>query len=117
MEDTVTYPCEVREVFSGDDLIVLVDLGFEGLYKRQRVRLHGVDTPNAVGAGNDTEAGRIRKEVRSLTRGRKAQLTIISRNSNSWVVALVVEADPEVGGTINLNEYLREKGYIFPAKR
>lgn len=112
-----TYPCEVREVFSGDDLIVLVDLGVENLFKRQRVRLHGVDTPNAVGAGNDTEAGQVRKEVRSMTRGRRGQLTVVSRNNSSWVGVLVIEAGPEVNGTVNLNEYLIGKGYVFTGRK
>ena len=50
-EERNTYDAEVREVFSGDDLVVLVDLGVESLWKRQRVRLAGGDTPNAISAG------------------------------------------------------------------
>ncbi len=107
---TVEYACEVREVFSGDDLIAMVDLGTENLWKRQRIRLSGVDTPPAINATGDTEAGQIRTMVRNLVRLRKARLQIISRNSNSWVVILIVET-PE--GTVNVNDLLISKGYEF----
>lgn len=107
------FPCEVREVFSGDDLVVMVDLGIENLWKRQRIRLAGVDTPNAVGAPDDTEAGRIRKEIRTMTRGRRGVITVISRNLNSWVCSLVVEATGTPDGVVCVNDWLIGKGYVF----
>lgn len=107
------YPCDVREVFSGDDLIALVDLGVENLWKRQRIRLSGVDTPPAISATGDTEAGQIRSHVRMLTRGKKGTITVVSRNANSWVVVLVVDT-PE--GPVNVNDLLIARGYQFKAK-
>lgn len=104
------YACEVREVFSGDDLVVLIDLGVEGLWKRQRVRLHGVDTPNAVKAGEDTEAGKVRRRVRQIARGKRGIFTVVSRNMNSWVGTLEVESP---SGAIDLNAMLIAEGYIF----
>ena len=104
------YACEVREVFSGDDLIAMVDLGVENLWKRQRIRLSGVDTPPAINATGNTEAGQIRNFVRSLARGKKAQIAVISKNTNSWVVNLTVET-PE--GPANVNEILISRGYEF----
>lgn len=112
-DKTEQYPCEVREVFSGDDLVVFVDLGVEGLWKRQRIRLAGVDTPNAVGAPEDTEAGKVRKEVRLLARGRRGVLTVVSRNMNSWVCTLVVEASQVKEGAVCVNDWLIAKGYVF----
>jgi hypothetical protein len=108
------YACEVKEVFSGDDLVVMVDLGVENLFRKQRVRLSGVDTPNAVGAGETTAAGIIRREIRMLAIRKKAKLTIVSRNTNSWVVVLIVET-PE--GPVNVNERLIAQGYEYKAKR
>lgn len=110
----VKYDCEVREVFSGDDLVVMVDLGVENLWKRQRVRLAGVDTPNAVNAREDTQAGEIRREVRALARNKKGQLTIVSRNSNSWVVQLTVTTPV---GPVDVNKMLIDKGYEFKASK
>jgi len=106
----VVYTCEVREVFSGDDLIALVDLGVENLWKRQRLRLSGVDTPPAINANGDTEAGKLRSYVRMLVRGKKAQITVVSRNTNSWVVVLVVETHE---GSVNVNDLLVSRGYEF----
>lgn len=108
------YPCEVREVFSGDDLIVLIDLGVEGLFKRQRIRLSGVDTPNAVKAREDTTAGAIRREVRMLTRGKKGQISIVSRNASSWVVHLKVETPT---GVVDVNQWLIDQGYEYKVKQ
>lgn len=110
MSATTEYVCEVREVFSGDDLIALVDLGVENLWKRQRIRLSGVDTPPAINATGDTEAGQLRSYVRALTRGRKGKMTVINRNANSWVVILSVDT-PE--GEVNINELLISRGYQF----
>lgn len=110
---TNEFSCEVREVFSGDDLIVYIDLGVENLLKRQRVRLSGVDTPPAISARGETEAGQIRTYVRMLTRGKKARLVVIARNANSWVCQLFVTA-PE--GEVSINELLIAKGYKFEKK-
>lgn len=107
------YACEVREVFSGDDLIALVDLEVEGLWKRQRIRLSGVDTPPAINATGNTEAGQIRSHVRLLTRSRKGTITVVTRNANSWVVVLVVET---AEGPVNVNDLLIARGYQFKAK-
>lgn len=108
------FACEVREVYSGDDLVAMVDLGVLNLYQKTRIRLHGVDTPNAIQATEDTPAGAVRREIRMLTRGKKATLTIVSKNTSSWVVVLVVETPT---GPVNVNEYLLRQGYEFKAKR
>lgn len=109
-EDQESFRAEVREVFSGDDLVVMVDLRVEGLWKRQRVRLAGVDTPNAIGAGTDTEAGKVRTYVRDLVRQREVRIDIVNRVSSSWVVVLHVETPT---GLLNLNEDLIRKGFKF----
>lgn len=110
MADRTEYQCEVKEVYSGDDLIVHLDLEIEGLWKRQRVRLHGVDTPNGVRATPDSEAGKVRAEIRAMTRNRKAVIRVISRGTTSWIVILVVETP---AGPKDINDYLIEKGYRF----
>lgn len=104
------YQCEIREVFSGDDLIALVDLGVENLFKKQRIRLHEVDTPNAINAKGDTEGGQIRSEIRQMVRGRRSVIKVISRNASSWIVELSVTT-PD--GVVNINELLSGRGYTF----
>lgn len=110
MEEAQTYDAEVREVFSGDDLVLMVDLRVEDLWKRQRVRLAGVDTPNAISAGADTEAGKVRSYVRSLVKGKRVQIAVKTRSANSWVVELYVDTP---SGLLNVNEDLISKGFKF----
>lgn len=115
-DDCETYPCLVVDVFSGDDLVAMVDLKVEGLWKKQRIRLFGVDTPNAVGMGDDTEAGGVRRQVRALARNRRGVLRVHAKNHTSWICSLIIEADASHGGTIDLNEWLRTRGYIYNRK-
>lgn len=110
MPEQTEFTCEVKSVFSGDDLVVLVDLGIEDLWKRRRVRLKGVDTPDAVRQSANTEAGRIRDEVRLLVKNKRGKLQVIDKNSASWVVVLTVDTP---AGPVNVNDYLIQKGYRF----
>lgn len=106
-----TLKAEVVQVFSADDLIVLVDLGVEDLFKKQRVRLHGVDAPNAVRSGPETTAGKLRSYVKSLCKGRTLKLEIKSRGVSSWVVVAWIIDD--AGLEKNLNEDLMAQGFAY----
>lgn len=108
------YNARVMEVFSGDDLMLLVDLGVENLFKKQRVRLHGVDTPSAIYAAADTDAGRIRNYVKSLTRDKPVTVHIHSRTRNSWVGVVIVSTGAEL---LNLNDDLISKGFVFKPEK
>lgn len=109
-EERTKYSAEVKDVFSGDDLVLYVALGVDDLYKRKRVRLHGVDTPNAVGQGPDTEAGKIRNFVMSLLQRRTLTLTVVSLMRTGWIGVVEVET-PQ--GLLNLNEILIGMGFKF----
>lgn len=114
MSDKRVYEAEVVDVFSGDDLIAMVDLGVEDLHKKQRIRLHGVDTPNAVGAADSTEAGKARGYVKHRCHRRKVRLTVISKNVSSWVAVVEVLGD---GEPYNINEDLIAQGYAYKRER
>jgi hypothetical protein len=104
------FPARVVEVFSADDLILMVDLGIAELHLRQRVRLHGVDAPSAINAGADTEAGRLRNQVRALSRERPATLRLLSKVGASWVGVVTLHTRE---GEVNLNELLIAQGYRY----
>jgi hypothetical protein len=104
------FRAEVRDVFSGDDLILFIDLGIGDLYMRKRFRLHGVDTPNAIGAGPDTEAGRLRSFVYDTLKRKELKVTVISRAANSLVGIVEIESP---NGNVILNDVLIDKGYRF----
>lgn len=108
------YNAKVEEVFSGDDLVLMIDLATENLFLRQRVRLHGVATPSAVNASPDTEAGKLRSYVRNLTRDRPARLRVLSRIGGSWVGILIISTRD---GDINLNDELIAQGFQFKREK
>ena len=108
IEITKCYQAKVEEVHSGDDLILMVELGHDSLFKRVRARLMGVDTPDAYKADPSTNAGRIRDKVKSLTRDKKCIVQVDSYRRGGWIVTLLVvekEDDP-----FNLNEFLKSQG-------
>lgn len=109
------YIGEVVEVFSGDDLVVLIDLGVDDLYKKKRVRLYGVDTPNAVGQNISSPAGQIRSYVRQLCKGKKVRMAVVTESLRSWVARVEVETSP--GTFYCVNDDLISKGYKFNRER
>lgn len=114
MADGRMYDARVEEVHSGDDLVLLVNLGVDGLYKRVRTRLYGVDVPNAYRACADTEAGEVRDEVRRVTTGRPCKIQVITQGRGGWVVILFVLSGD--GTQTNVNEVLIGRGYVYRGK-
>jgi len=112
---TPCYQAEVLEVHSGDDLMLLVNIGIDSLYKKVRVRLQGVDTPDAYKAGVDTEAGKVRDRVSTLIKGKKCYIQAHSQSpgKGGWVVTLYLEPSMK---TETLNEILCQEGYVFGGK-
>ncbi len=110
------FQCDVIEVHSGDDLICLVDLNIDGLYKKTRVRLAGVDTPDAYQQSIDTPAGQVRETVRKLTAGKPCQIDVHSQARGGWVVTLWIE-ETDNDKLTNLNETLVKEGFIFKGKK
>jgi len=108
---TPSYYCEVREVISGDDLILLVDLNIDDLYKRVRARLMGVDTPSAYKQDEDAEAGRVRGEVRKMTRNRRCRINVYSQGRGGWLVTLFI-VHPD-NTEVEINKVLRDMGFVY----
>lgn len=104
------YEVEVEEVYSGDDLVLMVDLGVDGLHKRVRARLKGVDTPSAFKAPKDTEAGSVRDTIRSLVRRGKCAIQLHAEGRGGWLVTLFVDNG---GERLNVNQMMIDKGYVF----
>lgn len=105
-----TFEVTVEEVYSGDDLILMVDLGVGGLFKRVRARLAGVDTPSAFKAARGTEAGEVRQLLRSTVAKGKCSIELHSEGKGGWLVTLFVNTN---GHEMNINSMLAERGYVF----
>jgi hypothetical protein len=108
------YEARVEEVHSGDDFILLVDLGIDGLFKKVRARLFGVDAPNAYRARPDSEAGRIRDEVRALV-GSRCVIELVSTGKGGWIVTLLYH--DTAGVTRALNQLLQARGYVYTPQK
>jgi hypothetical protein len=108
--ETRRFIAEVEEVHSGDDLVLMVDLGIDNLFKKVRARLHGVDTPDAYKLDSDTDAGKIRDKVKEMVKGRSCCIELHAMRRGGWIVTLLVRDKAEY---ININEVLRELGFVF----
>lgn len=112
MNDRHLYDVTVEEVHSGDDLMLLVNLGIDNLFKKVRARLHGVDAPNAYRAKPDTEAGQVRDEVKKMIQGARCQVQVVSQGKGGWIVILFIHP-PEGRTSVSLNDLLISRGYVF----
>lgn len=116
MSQEKTFSVDVLEIHSGDDLILMVDLGVDGLHKRVRARLKGVDTPSAFKATKDTEAGAARDMLRELTSGKRCWIELSAAGKGGWIVTLFTEN--RVTGTVtNVNDTLISHGYVYVGRQ
>jgi len=112
-EEDRVYTGQVVEVHSGDDIIAMLDLGHDGLYKRTRIRLSKVDTPDAYREDIGTEAGKVREDVRSLVAGRNCLITVHSIRKSGWICTVDILKGKNSNSTVNLNEHLIGLGYLY----
>ena len=110
MAERRTFEVTVEDVYSGDDLVLMVDLGVSGLYKKVRARLVGVDTPSAFQAAKHTEAGKVRDLVKTSVGRGKCSIELHSEGKGGWLVTLFVNTN---GHELNINSMLAERGYVF----
>lgn len=112
------YAGTVVEVSSADDLWVNVDICFDNLLKKQRVRLSGVDAPRVTKEANDIVADSLRSYVRQLCmkpdddfKPRQVRVHLLERRNASWIVRLEVRLP---NGTLHdLNQDLIDRGYAY----
>lgn len=102
--------CRIEQVHSGDDLLAMVDLGIDGLHKRTRLRLRGVDTPDAYKEKADSRAGGVREQVRRMVLNKTCDITVHAEGKGGWIVTLHFE---DQGEPLCLNDLLMEMGYVY----
>lgn len=110
-----SYRVRIEHVKSGDDLIGLVDLGVDSLHKQVRLRLRGVDAPNAHLAASTTEAGRVRDFVRQHSMGKECSILVHNMGKGGWVVTLLAKK-PD-GEVVNVNSLLVDEGYVYSPEK
>jgi len=104
----------VNEVHSGDDLIVTVDLGVAGLFKKVRARLKGVDVPSAHRLTKDTEAGKLRDELKEIIKKGNCRILLHNELKGGWLITLYVSIVDSTE-SIDVNKYFMDKGYVYSA--
>jgi len=109
------YKVVVEEVHSGDDLILMVDIGVDGLHKRVRARLKGVDTPSAFKAKCGTEAGEVRSTLKGMLAAGQCSIYLHSIGKGGWMVTLFVT--DSTGSRTNVNDFLISRGYVYTAAK
>lgn len=114
-QDQKLYEVEVEEVHSGDDLVLMVNLGVDGLFKRVRARLKGVDTPSAFRAAKDTEAGEVRDTLKALVARGRCSIELHSHGKGGWLVTLYISTKDDQ--RLNANELMMAKGYVYRGKQ
>ena len=104
------YACEVKRVVDGDTIDVVLDLGFDILYK-SRVRLYGIDTPESRTRNLDEKArgkmaGAFLKDA--IEKGEKVVIQTKLKDSRGKFGRVL--GDVIVDG-VNINKALVENNY------
>ena len=93
-----TYKVDVTRVVDGDTVDVDVDLGFGMIYKKQRVRLKGIDTPES--RTRDLEEkfyGLLSKQfLKDILEGREVQLVSHDKGKFGRILGELFHSDNEV---------------------
>jgi len=102
------YRAYVTKVYDGDTITVDIDLGFGVLFKNQKIRLHGINTPEI--RGEFKEDG---KKVRDLVRQRILEKWVTIKTYRDkkgkygrWL-AVVYELEVDE----SINEWLLSEGH------
>lgn len=106
----------VKNIYSADDLILMLDLGHDGLYRLTRCRLVGVDAPSTFNSKNE-EAVNLKNFVsKALNLSSESFIEVSSYLTNSWLVVLYTK-DPKTQAFVSLNQVLINNGYVFKREK
>jgi len=104
-----TYNAKCTDVYDGDSITVDIDLGFNVILSKQKIRLLGIDTPEL--RGDEREQGLVvRDYVRDLVLGK--ELILESHRDKSgkygrWLGTLYVD-------DVNINQLLLDENLAKP---
>lgn len=101
MTEEAKYSVEVIRINTIDDLVGYIDLGHDSLYKKVKMRLLGIQSPE-----QDTIYLSTIKEMKKM-QGTRCTITLHFKRGNSWIVTLW----DSLG--CNINEKLAKEGFIY----
>jgi micrococcal nuclease len=96
------YNAEIIDVYDGDTMTFLVDLGFS-ITVKEKLRLAGINTPEV--RGPEKENGyKVRDYVKKLILGKKVKIRVYKKGKFGRYIAEVILPDGK-----NLTKHLIEK--------
>jgi micrococcal nuclease len=113
MTKAYVYNCEIVSVIDGDTVDVDIDLGFDVILRKQRVRLLGVDTPESRTRDlNEKKFGYLAKAVVEKfcpVGSRLLVETVLDGKGKFGRLLGIIHS-----GTVNVNQYLIDNHYAVP---
>jgi micrococcal nuclease len=112
------YHARCERVVDGDTIDVILDLGL-GVFKRERLRLLGIDTPEVYGRVEDEERARGRAAsefVSSFIEGRDIIVRTFKDRKGKYGRYLAVVFYRQAGTTFNVNKHIVDNGHAVEAE-
>ncbi|WP_339624961.1 thermonuclease family protein [uncultured Winogradskyella sp.] len=103
------YKAKIIDVYDGDTVTALVDLGFLS-FREMKLRLYGIDTPELRGV-EKVEGKKVRDIVRRMILGKEVTINSFKDKQGKYgrYLATIVLEDG-----LNINQWLVENGYAKP---
>lgn len=101
---------EIVKVVDGDTIVAVLDLGF-GIFKTERMRLEGIDTPESITKDKEEKAlGMEAKQyLKDWLKGQSALRVKTSKDDKYGRTLGIVYGD----GPVSINEEMIAKGYAW----
>jgi|TARA_R100000781_G_scaffold45408_1_gene30753 micrococcal nuclease len=106
------YKVTVDRVIDGDTVDVDIHLGFNVVLSKQRVRLHGIDTPESRTRNKEEKVrGLISKEyLKNICESSSIRLKSKDRGKFGRILGVLYKDDE----TISINQKMCEEGFAVP---
>lgn len=121
MKNTYEYNVTVSKVVDGDTVDVDIDLGFGMVYKKQRVRMLGIDTPESRTRDlTEKQFGKASKKHLKKLLEEAESITLISHDKGKFGRILGelfvhhLEGHPVFGHKVNVNEQMIADHHAVP---
>jgi len=115
MKNTYEYNVTIAKVVDGDTVDVDIDLGFGMVYKKQRVRMLGIDTPESRTRDLvEKKFGKASKKHLKKLLEEAESITLISHDKGKFGRILGEIFVHEEGTKVNVNEQMIKDHHAVP---
>ena len=108
------YKVKVLRVIDGDTIDVDIQLGFDVVLSKQRVRLYGIDTPESRTRNKEEKVrGLLSKEYLKDNCPKDSIITLVSKERGKFGIILGILYNEE-NKELSVNDKMCEDGYAVP---